>query len=68
MWGHYSARGPIGMVTIRAALTGPAWALHSIVGWVTAPSLVEKSQDEHEGNVAVITFDNPIIGRLATGF
>ena len=35
MWGHYSARGQIGTVPVRAALAGPAWALHSIVGWVT---------------------------------
>ena len=34
MWGHYSARGQIGTVTVQAALAGPAWALHSIVGWV----------------------------------
>ena len=35
MWGHYSARGQIGTVPVRAALAGPAWALHSIVGWET---------------------------------
>ena len=34
MRGHYSARGQIGTGTVRAALPGPAWALHSIVGWV----------------------------------
>ena len=34
MWGHYSTRGQIGTVPVRAALAGPAWALHSIVGWV----------------------------------
>ena len=33
MWGHYSARGQIGTVPVRAALAGPAWVLHSIVGW-----------------------------------
>ena len=35
MRGHCSARGQIGTGTVRAALAGPAWALHSIVGWVT---------------------------------
>ena len=30
----YSARGQIGTVPVRAALERPAWALHSIVGWV----------------------------------
>ena len=34
MWDHYSARGQIGTVTVREALAGPAWPLHSIVGWV----------------------------------
>ena len=33
MWGHYNARGQIGTVTVRAALAGPVWALHSIVNW-----------------------------------
>ena len=33
MRGHYSARGQIGTVPVRAALAGPARALHSIVGW-----------------------------------
>ena len=32
MWDHYSARGQIGTITVRAALAGPAWTLHSIVG------------------------------------
>ena len=36
MRGHYSARGQIGAGTVRAALTEPAWALHSIVGWAGA--------------------------------
>ena len=35
MRSHCSARGQIGTGTIRAALGGPAEALHSIVGWVT---------------------------------
>ena len=30
---HCSARGQIGTGPVRAALAGPAWALHSIVGW-----------------------------------
>ena len=34
MRGHCSAGGRIGTGTIQAALAGPAWALHSIVGWV----------------------------------
>ena len=33
MRGHCSARGQIGTGTVWAALAGPAWALHSIVGW-----------------------------------
>ena len=30
---HCSARDQIGTGPVRAALAGPAWALHSIVGW-----------------------------------
>ena len=30
---HCSARGQIDTGPVRAALAGPAWALHSIVGW-----------------------------------
>ena len=37
MWkahvGPLQCRGQIGTGPIWAALTGPAWALHSIVGW-----------------------------------
>ena len=34
MRGHCSPRGQIGTGTVQAALAGPTWALHSIVGWV----------------------------------
>ena len=34
MRGHCSARDQIDTGSVRAALEGPAWALHSIVGWV----------------------------------
>ena len=37
MRGHYSARGQIDAGPVRAALAGPAQALHSIVGWGVAP-------------------------------
>ena len=36
MRGHCSARGQIGTGPVREALAGPAWALHSIVGWIVA--------------------------------
>ena len=36
MRGYYSARGQIDTGPVREALAGPAWALHSIVGWVEA--------------------------------
>ena len=39
MRGHYSACGQIGTGPVRAALAGPAWALHSIVGWVALTNL-----------------------------
>ena len=32
------------------------------------PSSVEKSQDEHGGNAALMTFGNLIVIKLATGF
>ena len=33
MRGHCSARGQIDTGPVGAALAGPTWALHSIVGW-----------------------------------
>ena len=43
MWGHCSSRGQIGTGTVRAALAGPTWALHSIVGWKGVENLLERS-------------------------
>ena len=36
MRGHCSARSQVGTGPVRAALAGPAWALHSFVGWDNA--------------------------------
>ena len=36
MGDHCSARGQIGTGPARAALAGPVWILHSIVGWELA--------------------------------
>ena len=57
MRGRYSARGQIGTGPVRAALAGPARALHSIVGWDVAKTQhlffqnISKIGQLHEINV-----------------
>ena len=55
---------PLYRLSIRAMLDGTFLYAHHLLPL----SLVEKSQDEHGGNVALLTFGNPIIDRLSTGF
>ena len=45
MQGHCIARGQIDMCPVRAALAGPAWALHSIVGWGVVASKEKNISD-----------------------
>ena len=56
MRGQCSSFGQIGTGTIRAALAGPAWALHGIVGWEVMHNAASQCSNASGGTPQILDF------------